>query len=481
MPHIVCTVFILSRVWSRLYLLRKWFLDDSLIIAAWTFSTAVCVVYSIAASSPHIREAVIVNSTSNRHDDDFNSDTIKPYMLRTYLGLIFYQLCLCLTKLSILAFYLRMFNSRPAERRLAWATVVWVLLFGIPMLAMSLFQCHPAPGEFFGHHMKCFGFNPLLITSASLHTATDAWLILLIIPCITRLEISPRQKAALAIVLSLSIFVIAASMTRLQLSLHGNYRPSGAGVQITNTLAFFVMTILECDIALICASAPTLRPLLARVWPRLGMGEPAQPYRQHYVDGDGNSVDLTSVVSYHGYPWTQPTTPITRSKNGSIANMHVPMPAPPVPVAMSLAHRTPTTLSLRSFMSSITPRSRGATLTAGERRAEDRTVLLTDDKDVERRRSSVGFEGYYEQYCGYGEDIGRRKSKRLSGVEIGQGRWRNSQESFVDPLSPYRLSPVSDFSGTTYAAISDPESTQRMTAGSPDSRKGPEGEEQPTR
>ncbi|KAK0615666.1 hypothetical protein B0T17DRAFT_644753, partial [Bombardia bombarda] len=366
-PHIVCTVFILARTWSRLFLLRKWFLDDTLILLAWLFSTAVCIVYSMAAaqSPPRIHE----------QQQDTGDNT---YVLRTYTGLICYQLCLLLTKLSILSFYTRIFSST-GRLLLARATVLFVVLFGVPLLVMSILQCHPiTPGSFFfsgsgspTNNSRCFAFSPLLIASASLHTATDAWLIALIVPCIVRLDLPPRQKAALAVVLSLSIFVIAASLIRLQLSLQANYRPEGGGVgadlggggvEVSNTLAFFVMTVLELDMALLCASAPTLRPVLARLWPRLGMGDAEGRGRG---SGESGSVDLTSVVSYHGYPWTEPVTPVTGgSKNGSLGDLHLqhqqgmmvgPM-MPPLPPPS--VHRTPTTLSLRSFMSSMAPRSR---------------------------------------------------------------------------------------------------------------------------
>lgn len=457
-PHVVCTLFILARSWSRIFLLRKWFLDDTLIVIAWFLSTTVCVAYSIAAESPPPTEY----STASA--------------LRTYLGLIFYQLCLCITKLSILAFYLRIFSSRPPERRLAWATIIAVLLYGVPLLFMSVFQCHPVAGQFFNQPMKCFTFEPLLITSASLHTATDAWLIVLIVPCVVRLDLPSRQKAALAVVLSLGIFVIAASLTRLQLSL--SVARNVDGVHVANTLAFFVMTVLELDLAILCASAPTLRLVLARLWPRLGMGDPIS---SGGFAGDGatrdtsGSVDLTSVVSYHGYPWTQPGTPASRSKNPSLSNLGGPGATgatnmPPVPPLALVAYRTPTTLSLRSFMSSITPRSRGQTLTGGGGKDGDRTGLLYPDEDIAvaqgasgRRRSSVGFEGYYDQYLpGYGDEKkrssrilrgggeSRRSSRRYSSRY--SGRWGDSQESFVlgmnDPNSPTtatakRLSPVS--------------------------------------
>ncbi|KAK5654646.1 hypothetical protein OQA88_6967 [Cercophora sp. LCS_1] len=420
-PHTVCTLVILARCWSRLRLLRKWFLDDSLIMVAYLFSTTVLVAYCIAAQSP--RPAPHAMLTSPVYD--------APTAVRTYLGLIFYQLCLCLTKLSILAFYLRIFSSRPLERRLAWATVIAVLLYGVPLLFMSVFQCHPVAGQFFGSPMRCFSFAPLLIASAALHTATDAWLIILIVPCIVRLDLPGRQKAALAVVLSLSIFVIAASLTRLQLSLRASDKDDGTSV--ANTLSFFVMTVLELDLALICASAPTLRLVLARWWPKL-MGDPSIDVQARRRSGEPTgSVDLTSVVSYHGYPWTASGTS-SRSKNPSVNNLQgVPPPPMPPPVAF---YRTPTTLSLRSL---ITPKSRG-------QREADREGLLVDG-DERRRSSVVGWEAYEQFLPGYGENkrgsrvLGsRRSSRRVS------GRWGDSQESFVlgmnDPNSPTRLSPV---------------------------------------
>ncbi|KAL8347276.1 hypothetical protein RB601_003214 [Gaeumannomyces tritici] len=471
-PHAVCTIFIATRAWSRLRVLHKWFLDDTLIVAAWVFSTAVCVVYTIAAELPSIAQSMVL--TASRDAGPLGDEDVRPYLLRTYLGLIFYQMCLCLTKLSILSFYLRMFSSRPLERRLAWATVCLVLAFGLPLLAMSIFQCHPVTGEFFGSRgggggggggpLLCFSFTPLLIASASLHTVTDAWLIVLVVPCVWTLELPPRQRAALGVVLSLGVFVMAASLTRLQLSLHANLRPSGSGVQATDALAFFVMTILECDVALICACAPTLRPLLARLWPRSSMGEdPAKRRTSGRTGGGGgggrrlarrrtHSANLTSIISHQGvYPWAAKSEADSasskqRHQQNQATLQQARIPVPPAPTH-SVAYRTPTTLSLKSLMSVVSPRSRSATVTD---RAEDRAVLLRDGDSMERRRrSSAGSHGH-ERTRADNTGKGNRNSNGA-----GAGEWSHSQESFVlgmnDPASPHRLSPVSGFSGPTLA------------------------------
>ncbi|KAK0744342.1 hypothetical protein B0T21DRAFT_428710 [Apiosordaria backusii] len=503
-PHIVCTLFLLSRLFSRLILLKKWFWwEDSLILFSFLFSTAVCAVYGITAKGYHASSSITTTTTTTsptHHDNNF--------ILRTYLALIFYQLSLCLTKLSILSFYLRIFSgcwSTRTLRRLCLFTVAFILCYGIPLLFISIFQCHPLPGLFFnqptgpgGAIPHCFDFKPLLISSTSLHTATDAWLIFLIIPVVVRLpksQIPPRQKTMLGVVLSLGVFVIAASLTRLQLSLrtegyiHGHHPHQASddeedeGVKVANTLAFFCMTVLELDVAVICACAPTLRPLLRRLWPRI-LGDNHHHHHQRQrrrgddnstSDSEGGSLDLRSVrVVVHGET-TQ------SSKGRSVTNLYFAGQQPggggggggggwsgvmvqQLPPALLISnHRTPhtTTLSLRSFMSSLAPpKSRGrggGETTAGEGRGllrEDFTTFnMMGEGPGGKRTSSVGFEGYYDQYVGYAVQVGEeqqqtpeKKKKRRSGVRCYSGRWGDSQESFVlglnDPNSPSRLTPV---------------------------------------
>lgn len=143
-----------------------------------------------------------------------------------------------------------------------------------------------------------------------------------------------------------------------------------------------------------------------------------------------------------------------------------PMPPMPLPAVVAV-HRTPTTLSLRSFVSGMAPRSRG------RMEGEDRAGLLGEDTQgggmdgmSSRRRSSVGLEAYYEQFMGH-DDAEKRRSfckardaRRSRGSQCYSGQWGDSQESFVlgmnDPNSPKRLSPLSSLSEATRAELRRP-------------------------
>ncbi|KAK7966570.1 uncharacterized protein PG986_000847 [Apiospora aurea] len=481
--HVICTIFLMLRIASRLRCLRRWFVDDTLMVISWIWSTGICTVYSLAL---HLPSPI----------DVMHKSPIVTYLLRTYLGLILYQLALCFAKLSIGSFYLRMFKSKPAMTALTWATMGLIIGLAIPLTAMSSLQCYPEDGQVFGRPMACVGFTPLLIISSSTHTATDAWLIIMILPTISRLGLPLRRKIAISAVLSLGIFEMAASMIRLQLSLHKNFSPS-AGNQASNTLAFFCTTVLECDTAIICASVPMVRPILSRIWPSV-FPEPRR---------STGSFNLT-VVSFHGYPWQDhPASPRNRhSSSNNNNNDDISSPtmtdarhsktkrpskilSPEDAISGTAAattaisnrgsrqsnRRTPTPLSLKSFMNSPRP-YQGLGLTGPDTKpilsthSEDSLGELTRYSDNFRRWGTPDLSltlGGKDPLSLWGvggsggggspqlppqqhqrSSFGQRESGQSS---VGGGRpgfvrrpFRSSQESFMspsDPASPRTLIP----------------------------------------
>lgn len=481
LPHAVCAAFIVGRLYARVVVLRKWFLDDTLIVFSFLFSTAVCVIYSVASKRPdilHADEEALQSSLGPG-----NQWVVHPYILRTYMGLIFYQLCLCFNKLSILSFYLRMFNSRPKERILVWCTIAFVCAFGLPMLFMSIFQCHPSAGRFFGRPMYCFNFADLLISSATFHALTDTWLLLIIVPVISGLDIPAKQKIVLSVVLNLGIFVITAGIVRLMLSLREGFRPDLVGV--TTTLGFFIMTILECDLAIICASAPTLRPLFARFFPWIMRDPRRRSMRPGFVPG---GAALTSPVrrlttrrspdhlkhnspNGNGHRWTEPVrittttttttntnSPLVHSRNGSNGSRTNKLArkggsgggggilAAPEPVLSRSSTRTRTTSSShkRTAMTAtpLSLRSMASVIGVGGSGSRSREQTMTGDGRpiLEGSKTSSVMSDMQFDDGGRYED---RSTPPHQQQRIPLVRWRQSRESLVvgenDPMG--RVSP----------------------------------------
>ncbi|KAL2198069.1 hypothetical protein P885DRAFT_34461 [Corynascus similis CBS 632.67] len=464
-PHIVCTLLIIARAYSRFYLLQKWFLDDSLILVAWAITTAVCIIYSTIAAQPESRLDNLSNGINTS-----SAGTI-PLSTSAYSALILYQLALLLTKLSTLSFYHRIFslssseglNKRhPAERTLTRLTTLAVLLFAGPLLALSILQCHQSKSQHstyspvsYPKHQeqdRCAGsafthvpLRPLLVTSAALHAATDAWLVALILPCVARLHGVPRQRKTVlgTVLVFLGALVVAAGIARLAVALQllsssekGDESGIGrAPVAVAETAAFFVVTVLELDVAVICASAPTLRPVLARVWPRL-LGE----------DGLGE-----------GKYWAGRRGAVGKGGSGLCEIGAVQRPP-----AVATMDRPPTMLSLRSFVNSMSPWS-----SRNRERSDwdDGTGLLKEERRggdgrVSKYGSSIGLEVHYEQLVGYG-DSGKKNSRRTARAAERHSEeshhYRDSQESLVlgvnDPNSPKRRNPVSRLDKLTEADV----------------------------
>ncbi|KAL1841001.1 hypothetical protein VTJ49DRAFT_7555 [Mycothermus thermophilus] len=577
-PHLICTLIVLTRAYSRLRLLRNWFPDDSLVALAWTGATIVCVMYL------HLVHAVPTNSQQQQPSSTPGSGDRGPVVsaIRAYTPLIFYQLGLVLTKLSILAFYHRIFSQvsdddgesthqdgthhqqnpdddinnqarpqrEPTERTLTRITISLLLvLVAIPLFLMTLLQCDPSTDSstflFFSPSPsspspsssspgrgdvekgeKCLPLRPLLLTSTTLHAAFDMWLVLLaVIPCVARLRgvVSQRRRAALAVGLGLGVLVVVVGVVRgvVLVGMLDGVRPGngmegngfvdwvwkrGDGMELVRRVAgrrdgeggsavlsvvgsrvFALLTVLELDVAIVCASAPTLRPVLVRVVGFMGCGGGRRGGRDGQPTTQADSTDAPSSVSHRGCLWRMEGTP-AGSKRASVPEMsqqhqfqqlyhvghvcHVAPglitvpPVPPPPAALAVAmHRTPTTLSLRSFVSALTSRSRGRadkgpgraafgdpmTGPPGRHSKDADQDSVSSGEEKRRRRSSVGCETLYQYIYDQLELEARRQWESGSRHSVAtksysSGGWGDSQESFVlgmnDPQSPKRLSPV---------------------------------------
>ena len=114
-----------------------------------------------------------------------------------YAGELVYDTTNAVTKLSILAFYLRIFTDRMFKRSVyvLMAFIVAFLLFTLPA---TIFQCTPVShvwtgwtGETKGH---CFGVSTGTWIVSSVNITEDIAVILLPIPHLLKLSLSPKKK-----------------------------------------------------------------------------------------------------------------------------------------------------------------------------------------------------------------------------------------------------------------------------------------------
>ncbi|EGX49221.1 hypothetical protein AOL_s00078g605 [Orbilia oligospora ATCC 24927] len=107
--------------------------------------------------------------------------------------------------------------------------------------------------------------NRLWYTNAAINITTDFFLALLPIPVLNTLKVGHRQRYILMGIFGLGLFVCVVSILRLHalIVLESSQDPTWDQAATT------CWSSIELNIAIICASLPTLRPVIGRIFPSL--------------------------------------------------------------------------------------------------------------------------------------------------------------------------------------------------------------------
>ncbi|KFA60674.1 hypothetical protein S40285_05070 [Stachybotrys chlorohalonatus IBT 40285] len=181
----------------------------------------------------------------------------------------FYLVCLGLTKISLLFFFLRIFPNQKF-RWAVYATMLTTSLMTVVFVFLQIFQCTPIPFNWEGWKgqfgpFQCLDINRLTVACASLNIALDVIILVLPMPLLIGLEMSWRSKAGILFMFSLGLFVIATACVRLQFILL--YRRSiNPTWEHTDVL---IWSGYEVSVSMIVTSLPAVRILLTRALPNL--------------------------------------------------------------------------------------------------------------------------------------------------------------------------------------------------------------------
>ena len=187
----------------------------------------------------------------------------KTLSLRTFwLAQMTYKVSLQLTKVSLLMFYMRIFHHIRWFNRLSIGVIVALTVYLVATTVTSIAQCTPVarawdtsiPGS-------CIQLNSFFIFNGTVALATDIIVLFLPLPLIWGLQIPLGQKLALVPVFGLGIFIVIVSTLRLYALI------ATLSSDVTFDLWGTVWTIVEYNLAIVCASLPSVRVLLVRLFP----------------------------------------------------------------------------------------------------------------------------------------------------------------------------------------------------------------------
>ncbi|KAL1642596.1 hypothetical protein SLS58_005365 [Diplodia intermedia] len=270
----VSAAIVLTRLWIRVSIVRASGWDDWII-------TIACA--SISGMTITISQQVRFGL--GRHTNELSDDMREKLYFNFWLSIIFYNTALGLTKVSILMQYLRIFATHKAMRIAILTTLTFIILYTLEAVVLSIFTCTPV------YHFwnrtpdgTCVNTKGLWFSHAAINIFSDAVIIILPMPVFKGLNLPTKQKIALMAIFALGAFGAVTSILRLQ----SLYAVAGSADQSYDNVDAAVWSNVEINVAIICASLPTFKALVKRLFPHLLSTDPASrsPAGNHTSGGN---------------------------------------------------------------------------------------------------------------------------------------------------------------------------------------------------
>ncbi|TKX23399.1 hypothetical protein C1H76_4467 [Elsinoe australis] len=244
---------VMLRIYVRQFMLRFTGADDITMIFAMFFGVAVFVCFCGESQNG-----------LGRHMTVITPDDLQSFAHWSFYHNLFVLAGICLAKVSICLLLIRLVKHRGYVWFL-WALLIFLALYHIACELTVIFACVPTRALWDQSAMataKCINlrvFTVLGVVNSAINIFTDVLLALLPIPVILSMQLNKRTKAALSFVMLLGFIAVGAGSVKLKWQLVYFSDPDR---MFRNR--FPIWAAIELYFAILAASLPTLKPLLAK-------------------------------------------------------------------------------------------------------------------------------------------------------------------------------------------------------------------------
>ncbi|EMC96856.1 hypothetical protein BAUCODRAFT_41690, partial [Baudoinia panamericana UAMH 10762] len=251
---IISLIAVISRLATRLGIVRNAGVDDIFIGIAWLFSVATTVTMVLQ-----------VKHGMGRHQYDLSEHDQLAQLKPFWVSVIVYNLSISSAKFSILFQYLRIFPQQ-RFRQACYTLMAVVGIYSCWTFFSAVFACSPI--SFFWNPMQeghCLNRFAVWFANAGMNIVTDVATALLPLPVLKSLELPPRQKHVLLVIFALGGFTCIVSILRL----YSLYVISATtDISWNNPLAA-IWSSVEINTGILCSCLPTLKGCVTRFFPNL--------------------------------------------------------------------------------------------------------------------------------------------------------------------------------------------------------------------
>ncbi|KAK5651200.1 hypothetical protein OQA88_12707 [Cercophora sp. LCS_1] len=263
---LLALAFLSTRLFSASFILKKWHLDDSLILIAWI----IAVMNSVVAM-------VQTKYGLGKHMWDISLADFQKFLKVGMIGgLLTYNIATLFIKMSILCFYLR-FSVERAFRFAVYFVMLVTVGYTIPNAILVLYACRPMRGywDLTVQDKQCVNLDAAFHTANTLNMVTDFAILLLPIWMLRPMQVPLSKKIGVALILMAGGFVCAISLMRMIRAFMGIDDPD-ISFHYTENLIWW---IVELQFGIICACLPCIKPFVKRYFPGLPFFDPQLEHR----------------------------------------------------------------------------------------------------------------------------------------------------------------------------------------------------------
>lgn len=253
---VLATISVLARMYVRSRIVKQIGLDDVFIVLSLTTWIVAGAFIAFAIRHGLGRHAYYLSPTP-----DLSADFTQAWkwQLLTEWESAF---SLLFTRISVCLFLLRIFGAVRQWRRILYCALAFITVTNIPFAIIVITECAPMRKSWDPSiHGKCVsrGVVEFAAYGSAVVSAISDWILSsLPILCMWKVQMRPRLKAGICVLMAMGFFsgICAICRTALTRALFGN--------DLTwDVFGYDLAGILEQDIGIVAACIPTLKPLFS--------------------------------------------------------------------------------------------------------------------------------------------------------------------------------------------------------------------------
>ncbi|KAM0235906.1 hypothetical protein ACHAP5_009552 [Fusarium lateritium] len=203
-----------------------------------------------------------------RHKENVSAEDSIEQLKYLYVAILLYNVGMNVVKVSFLFQYRRIFQSSRVQNICFWV-IIGVILWACVQATLLGTSCLPVSILVPSTAGWCLDTLPVWYISSAMSIATDVVIFCIPLPSVWKLQLRMKQKIMVILIFCLGFFVCIISVYRmctLREAVYSDDPPwNGAGAAM--------WSVIELNCAIICASLPTLRPLIAKVVPGMSSNQ----------------------------------------------------------------------------------------------------------------------------------------------------------------------------------------------------------------